>query len=168
MPWWCYAPISTCFKYHMATCLCALMHICLESFIIIRSDAYMLLCSQVLTCLACNMCTWKIVYSHAHSWMLTCLIAHMLEMLTCLNAHMLSCFDDHILPSSHALLIICYYVACLKITCLDAHIHWYSHIWFPHTSAHTWLMICLYSWRLKWSCSYTFVRLNALTIVLEC
>ena len=114
MPWWCYAPISTCFKYHMATCLCALMHICLESFIIIRSDAYMLLCSQVLTCLACNMCTWKIIYSHAHSWMLTCLIAHMLEMLTCLNAHMLSCFDDHILSSSHALLIICYYVACFE------------------------------------------------------
>ena len=154
MPWWCYAPISTCFKYHMATCLCALMLICLESFMIIRSDAYMLLCSQVLTCLACNMCTWKIVYSHAHSWMFTCLIAHMLEMLTCLNAHM-PCW-------SYATML-----HVLKITCLDAHIHWYSHVWFPHTYAHTWLMICLYSWRLKWSCSYTFVCSNALTIVLE-
>ena len=166
MPWWCYAPISTCFKYHMATCLCALMLICLESFMIICSDAYMLLFSQVLTCLACIMCTWKIVFSHAHSWMLawllTCSRCSHAWMLTSYHALMITYSQAHMPCWSYATML-----HVLKITCLDAHIHWYSHVWFPHTYAHTWLMICLYSWRLKWSCSYTFVCSNALTIVLE-
>ena len=167
------------------------------------SHARMLLCSHVITCLACDMCTWNIIFSHAYLWMLAWLF-------TCLDAYMLECFADHMLPCSHALLIICYYVACfednmhtyidfhmfdihtrahtwlmiclhvrhlkwscsytsnvLKMTCSHAHIHWFSHVWYPHT-CNTWLMICLQVRHLKWSCSCTFVCSNALTIMLEC
>ena len=155
----------------MSTCLDDRMHPCLHTLIIKCPHACVLLCSQVLTCLACHMCKWKIVFSHAHSWMLTCLIAHMLRMPTCLNAYillgvltlMITCCQAHMPCWSYATML-----HVLMITCSYAHIHWYSHVSYPYTCAHTWLMICLYSWRLKWSCSYTFVRSNALTIVLEC
>ena len=44
--------------------------------------------------------------------------------------------------------------------------HWYSHVWYPHTCAHTWMMKCLLARKLNWSCSRTLMHLNVLTIVL--
>ena len=45
--------------------------------------------------------------------------------------------------------------------------HWYSHVWYPHICTQTWMMICLLPWRLKWSCSGTYMQSNELMIVLE-
>ena len=158
----------TCFNYHMPTCLCALMFIRLDILMITCSHARMLLCTHVLTCLACHMCTWKIIFSHTHTWMLTCLIDHMLGcsqawMLTRLHALIITCSQAHMPFWSYATM-----PHVLMITCSHAHIHWYSHVSYPHTCAHTWLMIYHYAWRLKWSCNCTFLCSNALTTMLEC
>ena len=96
--------------------------------------ARMLLCLNVLTCLACQLSTWKIVF------MLT-LGCTFYWLLTCLDAHTITCFDDLTLQNSHSFLIICYYAACfddnilpctytLIFTCLiSTHVHtvgwWY-------------------------------------------
>ena len=79
-------------------------------------------------------------------------------MPTYLYAFELICLD--------ALIITYSYFEILQWS--HANMHWYSHVWYPHTCAHTWMMKCLLAWRLKWSCSWTFLCSNALTIVLEC
>ena len=101
------------------------------------------------------------------------LIAHMLGWS---YAPMLTCLEDHMLPFSLALSITCSMLTCFNdpmLTCFDdrilyVHMHWYSLVWYPYIYTHTWMMICLYPWSLKRSCSWTFVCLNTLRIVLEC
>ena len=146
---------------------------CLDALMITCSHAPMLLCSHVLTWLVVTC-----VHGSSYSSMLT-FGCSLYWLLTCLDVHMLECSRAHMLWWSHALMITCSqaHMPCwsnatmphvLTITCSYAHIHWYSPVWYPYTCAHTWLMICLYAWRTKWSCSCTFVRSNALTIVHEC
>ena len=74
------------------------------------------------------------------------------------HAPMLTCIDNP--------MVLCSY--SLMIACSHAHMHWYSHVWYPHTCAYTCIMICLYAWRLKWSYDWKFVRWNALMIMLKC
>ena len=111
-------------------------------------------------------------YAHMllHAWLVTCVHGRSYyPMLThecsLMNAHTLSCFHDHMLPRSHSLLIICYYATCFEDNMLT---YFDIHIFDIHTYEHTWLIICHYSWRLKRSCSCTFVRSNVLMIMLEC
>ena len=90
------------------------------------------------------------------------------------SASIFTCFDDHMPTCLYAFELIC--LDGLMITYsyfeilwwLHVHLHWYSLVWYPRTCAHTLMMKCLLAWRLKWSCSRTFLCLNALTIVLEC
>ena len=82
----------------------AYMFGCFEDHILTCTYVVMLTCSYLL---GCHICTWKLIFSHTH--FLNCSHAWM---FTCLNAHTLTCFDDHMLPSSHALLIRCYYAVC--------------------------------------------------------
>ena len=112
------------------------------------------------------------------------------KMLHWLRAFMFTCHNDGVLLYLHALMITCP-LACMptclyafEIICLDAlmityyyfemlrwlhaHMHWYSHVWYPYTCTHTWMMKCLLARRLKWSCSSKFLCSNVLTIVLEC
>ena len=93
--------------------------------------------------------------------------------LVCFNVHMVLCSYACIFPLTYSQAHVpCWSYATmphvLMITCSYAHIHWYSFVSYPYACAHTWLMIYLYAWRLKWSCNCTFLCLNALTIVLEC
>ena len=136
------------FDDHMLACTYALMHTC--SYMLGLSHVYMEDRILLYSHLDAHLLDWS------HAWM-----------LTSLNAHTLTCFDNHMLAHmpfwSYATM-----PHVLMITCSHAHIHWYSHVSYPYTCAHTWLMIYLYAWRLKWSCNCTFLCSNALTTMLEC
>ena len=133
------------------------------------------------TCFIDNLLTFvfalMIICSHvyllwwSHASMLTCFYVHVFQlsyapMSTCFDDHMPTFFYAFIVLHLDALLITCSYVQMLSW--LHAHMHWYSQVWYPHTSVHTLMMKCLLAWRLKWSCSRTFVHLNVLMIVLKC
>ena len=108
--------MSACFDDHMLPCLHVLTITWPHSFVPSCSYLWTLWCSHahMHVCSYAHMlllawlvtCTRKLIFSHAHSWMLTFLIAHMLE---CSHT---TCFDDDMLPSSRALLIKCYYATC--------------------------------------------------------
>ena len=189
MPWWSYAPMSTCFDDLMVTCMYTPMLICLDTLMITCSYTGMLSCLHVLTCLVSHK------FFHAH--MLGCSLAWL---LTCLDSHMFECSHVHMLWWSHAPICTCPYALSLTIACSHSltlwwsptpmltrfnypmlpcsyplmitfcltHIHWYSFVWYPYTRAHTWMMIYLYAGKLKWLCNWTFMRSIALTIVIEC
>ena len=87
---------------------------------------------------------------------------------------MSTCFANRMPTYLYAIILL--WLGALMITCsyvqrlwwLHAHLHWYSQVWYPHTSADTMIVKCLYSWRHKWSCYRMYVHSNSLTIVLEC
>ena len=106
-----------------------------------------------------------------HALMFTCFYVNVFQWS---YAPMSTCFDDHKPICLYVFMLIC--LDALMIThsyiemlwLLHAHMHWYSHVWYPYTCAHSCVMKCLLARRLKWSCRRTFMPLNALTIVLEC
>ena len=83
------------FDDHMLACTYALMHTC--SYMLGLSHVYMEDRILPYSHLDAHLLDWS------HAWM-----------LTSLNAHTLTCFDNHMLSSSHAFLIICYYAACFN------------------------------------------------------
>lgn len=120
MLWWSHAPIFTYLDDSMLPCLHALMivcshaymiwlshghmpmcpnaYICLDALLITCSHCHMLLCSYVLTCLACHKCICfeDCIPPSLYAWRLKCLNAHILwwshaSKLTCLVDHMLLC-----------------------------------------------------------------------------
>ena len=117
-----YAPMFACFDDRMLPCLHALTITCPHAFapsclyvwMLWRSHTHMHLCCYAHMFLL----AWlSHLYMEAHILPHSLLDAHFLDcshawMFTCLNAHTLTCFDDHMLPSSHALLIRCYYAVC--------------------------------------------------------
>ena len=90
------------------------------------------------------------------------------------SGSMFTYFDDHMPTCLYAFELICLDALMITYSYFEmlrwshAHMHWYSHIWYLHTCAHTWIMKCLLPRRLKRSCSRTCLCSNALTIVLEC
>ena len=82
-----------CFDDHMLTCTYALILICFY----LLGLSYVYMEARILPCSLLD----AHFFDCSHAWV-----------VICLNAHMLTCFANHILPSSHALLIKCYCVAC--------------------------------------------------------
>ena len=111
---------------------------CLYALILICSNTFMIGCSYV------NMLCWS------HTFKFTC---HNDRVLPYLHVLMITCPLAYMLSSSYAWML----------WWLHVHMHWYSLVWYPHTCAHTLMMKCLLAWRLKWSCSSTFLCLNVLT-----
>ena len=157
--WWSQTTIFICFNDHMLQCSHASMIKCFHVYMLWWSHSHMQVCFY-------PHCSYRLQWSFVP--MLTCLEAQMLDcsrawMPTYLNVHTLTCFNDymipcshalmitwshaHMLPLSHALMIPCYHPYMLGW--LHAPMHWYSHVWYPHTCAHTCMMICPYAWKLK-------------------
>ena len=156
MFWYSHTSIIKCIDNHMLLFLHALTRTCPFAYMRWCSYAWTLLWldAPMLTCFIDHM------YLSSHAMMITFFHVYMLwwshaHLHVWLRAHMLGCFDDYLLLFWNA-------------SMTDAYMHWYSHVWYLHTCSHTWIMKCLLARRLKWSCSRMFVRLNALTIVLEC
>ena len=157
--WWSHASMFTYLDNHILLCLHALIITCSHIYMLQLSHAHMPLCPRahmfgcfddhMLTCTYAVMltCSYLLglsqVYTEAHVLPCSLLDAYFLDcshawMVTFLNAHTLTCFDDHMLPSSHALVIKCNYVTCfdnnmlpctftLIFTCLIS-IHMSTHL----------------------------------------
>ena len=137
--------MSTCFDKNMSSCLYASMLIC--------TDTFMIGCSYV------NMLRWS------HVFKFTC---HDDRVLPCLHALMITWPLDCMPSSSFARHFDDYLLLFWNASMFDAYMHWYLHVWYPHTYAHTWMIKCQLAQRLKWTCSTMFVHSNALKIMLEC
>ena len=146
---WSLACIFTCFVDNLFTSVFALMITCSLVYLLWWSHAPMFTCFDV----------WMLLCSHV-----SMIVCYYIYMLWWSHAHLLVCLRT--LLHLDALMITCPYVQILWW--LPAHMHWYLHVWYPQTCAHTLMMKCLLARRLKWKCSRMFVRLNALMIVLEC
>ena len=144
MLWLSYTPMSTCFDKNMSSCLYASMLICLDTFMDV----------PMLTCFVDHM------YLNSHAMMIECFHVYMLwwshgHLTVCLRFHLPGHFNDYLLLFWNA-------------SMFDTYMHWYLHIWYPHTYAHTWMIKCQLAQRLKWMCSTMFVHSNVLKIMLEC
>ena len=178
-----FALMITCFYVHTFWCSLASMSICFDGHTLLCSHALTIICSHI----------YMLYREHVHFPI--SLNAHMLKqcfdcmllcshalLVTCFyvyipwwwNASMSTCFDDNMHTFLSAFKLICLDALMITYSCIEIHwllhayMHWYSHVCYPHTFAHSWMMKCLLVQRLKWSCRWTFVPLNALTIVLEC
>ena len=126
MPSWSFASMFMCLDEHMLPCLHALTITCPYACVLSCSfvwsfDDHMLTCMYALMLKCSYMLGLSIEYMedriHAHSWM-----------LTRSHALMISRSKTHILFWLYATM-----QHVLKITFSHAHIHWYSHVWYPHT-----------------------------------
>ena len=90
-------------------------------------------------------CSYVYLLKWSHAPMLTFFDVHMLRwsyaMSTRFNNHLPTYMYAIILIQLDALMITCSYIQI--IWWLHAHIHWYSHVWYPHTNAHMMIMKCL-------------------------
>ena len=156
MFWYSHTSLITCFDYRILLCLHALTRTCPVAYMPRCSYAQILLWLDVpmLTCFVDHM------YLSSHAMMIECFHVYMLwwshgHLTVCLRFHLPGHFNDYLLLFWNA-------------SMFDTYMHWYLHIWYPHTYAHTWMIKCQFAQRLKWTCSTMFVHSNALKIMLEC
>ena len=115
------------------------------------------MCAWVLKCsYACmlswsNACLFTCFFDNLLIFFFALMITHFyVHMSWCSHASMFTCFDDPMLLDHMPTYLYAFMLECLDtlmIICsyfqmlwwLQAHVHWYIHVWYPHT----WIVKCL-------------------------